>query len=309
MPKPDGGLRELELQCIPDRLIAFRLHRVLMPFFNQSLPGPTRSNWALYAELEQQIETRNQYCIVTDDIANCFPWAPIEPTLECHRQIINNPDLLWLIETVIRGHKGQNRTTGLCQGSRYSPAALEFLLHNHLDTLLSAEYRGSRTLYRYVDNLLIVCNNEHDCRQAIQSAEEHLSERGFQLKHNEGPPEDIRDNTRRKILGVIPRWQNGKLHFTIPEDAFQKLETSLNAATLSSHPLSRVQNVTKDWLSAYGPALVAQTVRDVVNKVINLCRNSGFVEITHRNLSQTAAEAYQRWQELRSTVRTSPDRN
>ena len=308
IPKPDGGQRELELQCIPDRLVAYLLQKVLMPFFNERLPALTQSVHALYAKLELYIENRNHYSIVTDDIENCFPSAPIAPTIECHRQIINNPDLLWLIETVIRGHAGQNQETGLCQGSPYSPAALELLLHNHLDSRFQTEYRGSRNLYRYVDNLLIVCNNEHDCRQAVQFAEASLTELGFRLKHNEGPPMDLRYNTERTILGFIPCWQDGKLNFTIPEDAYGKLEISLNKATLSRYPLKYAVAAAEGWISAYGPALVNQAVQDVVVERVNgICRSGGFLEIKPSSLLQTVSNAHQKWQELRRSVRTPTD--
>ena len=303
IPKPDGGQRELELQCIPDRLIAYLLQNVFRPFFNSILPGLTQTVPILFARWEQVIETEGKYIFDEQDIQNCFPSAPIDPTLECHRHIINNEEILWLIETVIRGYEGQNRTTGLCQGSPYSPVALELLLHNHLDSRFTTEYRGSRDLLRYVDNLLIVSNNELDCRQATQFMEDCLSEIELILKHNENHPMDIRENTERVILGMIPRWQDRKLHLTIPENAFLHLETGLNEATISRYPTQHATAVAKGWISAYGPALVNQAVREVVDRVYNTCRHTGFL-LNRRKLSTTARRAHQKWQEIRRQVRT-----
>ena len=148
--------RELQLHRVIDRVIAKALQLALDGFFRGLLPRLGKDVHDVYAEMQWSIRGNIGHFLTVDDIENCFPNAPIDVVMDCHRRHISQPDLLWLIETIVRGHEGPEHTTGLYQGSPYSPVAMEFLLHTHLDTRFGTEYRGFPLLLRYVDNINIL---------------------------------------------------------------------------------------------------------------------------------------------------------
>jgi RNA-directed DNA polymerase len=206
-PKGDGRWRELQLQRITDRTVAKALQVCLDGYRRAHLPGIGRGVWRIYAQMERAMRERRGYVLAIDDIRDCFPTTPLNAVMEAHRQHIRQPDLLWLVETIIRGNDGPEHAVGLDQGSPTSPAALELTLHTRLDARLEAEQRGLPLLWRYVDNLTYVCSSEREGHQALQATGDILAELNMQLKGQDGPPWDIRDRDYDRVdLGLIPRW-------------------------------------------------------------------------------------------------------
>jgi len=295
IPKGDGRFRELQLNCILDRVVAKALQVALDEYWRTQLPRLGRDVWCTYAEMQRVMRQQKAYVLAIDDVRDCFPSTPLEPVLDCHRQHITQPDLLWLIETIVRGHDGPAHTTGLHQGSPYSPVAMELLLHNQLDTRLEAMYRGYPLLLRYVDNINVVCSSEREGRDFLQLCTTILNEIGLRLKSAEGPPLDIRDQHDRVVLGLIPRWLDGGLSFTVPETGFEDLEHGLAEATTSIAPLAMTLDVICGWLNAVGPALTTAVRLEVVGRVINMARRCGFSELRREDLLDVGRRARARW--------------
>lgn len=294
IPKDENRVRKLRLLRIIDRVVAKSLQIAPNEYWCSQLPGISLNSWMIWAKMQRVMRERKAYVLATDDIHECFPHAPLNEVMQCHCRHITQPDLLWLIETVIRGHKGPGNTIGLDQGSPYSPVAMELLLHTHLDLRLKALYRGI-PLYRYVDNLTFICNSEHEGNQILQAAEEILAELDFSLKCEERPPMDIRDaNFDRKVLGLIPRWQNGQLTFSIPESAYDDLQTSFIETLESPNPAETARKVAIGKIESLGPALVNRVAPTVIDRVISIARNCGFTEL-RKNLSETALKARNQW--------------
>lgn len=297
--KGNGRTRGLRLLRIMDRVVAEALHIALEGYWRSQLPGIGRDAWVIWAEMQRVMRERRAYVLATDDIRDCFPHALLDEIIRCHRRHISQPDLLWLIETVIRGHDGLGHMTGLDQGSPYSPVAMELLLHDHLDTRLEAEFRGFPLLLRYVDNLTFICSSENEGNRVLQVAEETLADLGFSLKCEERPPMDIRDSSfNRKVLGLIPRWQNGQLMFSIPESTFDDLRVSLSNALQSPAPVETARKAARGRIESLGPALVKRVVPSVVDRVISTARDCGFTELQRKVLIETAYKARKRWLEL-----------
>ena len=296
VPKGDGRVRQLLLQIITDRVVAKALQLALDSYWRQQLPGIGRDVWRIYADMQRVMREWKAYVLAIDDVEDCFPSALIEAVLEFHRQHIAQQELLWLIEQVIRGHEGPDRMPGLHQGSPYSPVAMELLLHHCLDRRLEAAHQGFPLLLRYVDNLTFVCRSVHEGSEIIRTSGDILAEQGLRLKGKDGQPQDIRDPDFNKVLlGVIPRWQNGQLTFSIPESGFEDLRNGFVEAAIHPKPTQAAKAVAYGWTKAVGPTLVNKATQEVVDRVMKVARDCGFRELSARDLCDTAHRARKRW--------------
>ena len=302
IPKGDGRFRRLQLNRILDRVVAKALQLATDAFWRVRLPRLGKDVPDLYATMQQAMQHSGARWLTPSDIRDCFPRTPIETVLACHRRHISQPDLLWLIETIVRGHEGPEHTTGLYQGSPYSPVAMELLLHTHLDTWFGTEYRGLPLLLRYVDNLNIVTRSAREGREALRFCERVLEDLGFNLKPERPPmdaPMDLRTtHPGRKVLGLNPCWRNEQLHFTIPETAYSNLREGLAESIVKPDPLATAFAVATGWLNAMGPALTNSATSAVIDRVIRISRECGFTEIRSCDLQGTCRLANAKWQVL-----------
>lgn len=302
LPKGDGRYRELHLHRILDRVIAKALQVSLDRHWRVRLPRLGKDVFDLFATIHRLMRQSDARFLLVSDIRECFPSAPIDAVLECHRRHISNMNLLWLIETIVRGHDGPEHTIGLYQGSPYSPVAMELLLHTYLDIRFGTGHRELPFLLRYVDNLNIVCRNEREGREALRFCERVLYDLGLNLKP-EGPPMnspmDLRsEHPNRKVLGLNPFWRNEQLHFTIPETAYNDLREGFAKSIVQSNPVKAALAVATGWLNAMGPALTNAVTPTIVNRVISISRECGFNELRSNTLQETCHQAHNRWQVL-----------
>jgi len=311
LPKGDGRFRELQLNRILDRVVAKALQLALDPYWRAHLPRVGKDVWDVYAAMQKAMQQSDARFLVVSDVRDCFPSASIESVLECHRRHISQPDLLWLIETIVRGHDGPKHPTGLYQGSPYSPVAMELLLHTLLDSRFGTEFRGIPLLLRYVDNINIVCRSEREGREALRFCEEVLRDLGFNLKPERSPmnsPMDLRkEHPNRKVLGLNPYWRNEQLHFTIPETAYDDLREGFVESTVRQNPVTTALGVATGWLGAVGPALTNAVTPAIVDRVIRISRECGFTELRSNDLQGTCRLAHARWQVLTSEGRNRGD--
>ena len=207
IPRAGGRFRELRLRGIFDRALAAAVNEVLTPAIDpQLLPccfgyRRRRSTLHMLAALERDMRDTGRRVIVTDDISNAFPSVRIEDVLIDFRQIIHDDKLFWLVETIIRGHDGGLHTLGLDQGCPISPGALNLRLNFCLDRPFTAG-PGSPPLYRWADNIALLCRGVTDGRDDHRRIGELLRSAGFNLK-GEGPPSNLaRQGAKSCYLGT-----------------------------------------------------------------------------------------------------------
>lgn len=296
IPHPGRPPRELELQSILDRTVAKTLQLALDPFWRSELPNLGRSVWQLFADLQHAIRERQAFVLAVDDIQNCFPTTPIASVVHWHQELISQPELLWLTERIIQGHGGPERMTGLCQGSPYSPVALELLLHHCLDVPMTEAHSGLPLLLRYVDNLTFLCRSEREGQEAQQWTRNCLSSYGYELKGEDDAPRDLRDpDFNQVVLGMIPFWQHNQLKFRIPDESYADLETGLLNANLCPRPVTTARRVCQGWLEAVGMALTNAVTPTVIDRILEIGRQAGYREIDQRSLRETAKRSRRRW--------------
>ena len=294
--KPSGGIRSLSIQTIPDRVVAKAFQQCFDGYWRQVLPGYGRSVVDLFCELERYVRRHGTYFIQIEDIQNCYPSAPLDKIVECQNRHFAGADLRWLAEQVVRGHEGFERRTGIGQGSPYSPVAVKTLLHHHFDTELEARYQGTLPSLRYVDNLTFGVKSKRQGQEISDLANSILNELGFNLKPNEGCCIDLRDPAQnKKLLGLVPRWQDGQLMFSIPDKAYKRLNDRLLEATITDYPERSAELVVNGWLNASGPALTNAVREEVISNVISNLRTFGFTQMNRKDLLATAKEARNAW--------------
>lgn len=291
--KNAGGTRDLALFRFMDRTVAKALLNCLKPFWNERLIA--LSTRQIFARLHWAIQEQRHYVLATDDIRKCFDYAPLDDVMAWHRHYIQKQRLLELIERIIRGNDSLDTGIGLAQGSPISPTAMDLLLHHVLDLVMTHRTRNTSS-FRYVDNLAYLCSNVSEGIRVLSMANEVLEEAGFQLKREEGEPQDLRAPEYNKVLlGLIPLWQNGLLTFSIPESSFETLNTGLAVANEAPIPAENALRRCTGWLQAQGPALMRNVEREVVDRVVDMARHAGFRNVTHRDMLDVAALARSSW--------------
>lgn len=293
IPKSATKVRTLALQRLTDRAVAKALTNCLTPFWEPVINR--RGVWQIYAQLDREIRRRQIYVLAIDDIKDCFPNAPRSEVLFWHRHYISHEVLLDLIERIILGHDGQGQLTGLDQGSPSSPVAIDVLLYHILDIVLEARSRNTPQ-FRYVDNLTYLCRDVREAANVLSIARELVERSGFQLKGTDGEPQDLRDPSySRVVLGLIPRWQNGRLSFSIPQKAFDNLAEGLRYANEAERPSDNALRRCQGWLHSLGPALTNAVTPEVVNRVVDMARLEGFRNVTRRDMFTKAERARGAW--------------
>ena len=293
-----GGTRLLDIPTLFDRVVMKALLLCLNDYWSRILSGYGRDVWLIYAIMQQAIWREQKYVLAIDDIRNCYPSAPIEQVLHTQQSYLNQPELMSLVERIIRGRCGPHHTTGLEQGSPYSPVAMESFLHNSLDTVMTVRFPGLIQL-RYVDNTTYLCRDSNEGEQILQTANEILSEAQLRLKREDGPPQDIRDpNHNRTLLGLIPVWANGEIQPSIPESAYSNLETGMTMSRNLPKSVVAIRRTMLGWINAVGPALTNSRAQRVVDRVSEMALQKGFREFSRSELLNTAREARKRWLNL-----------
>jgi retron-type reverse transcriptase len=310
IPKGDGRFRELKLRSIIDRMIAKAvvnglLARLDAEFLPNSLGfRPGRNIWQLLAALAYAIDTTGYTYFIQDDIRDAFPSVPIAAALQCYQRYIHDAELLWLIETTLRGHDGSARTVGIDQGCPLSPLTLNVLMHHILDQPLSAAGLGYPVWYRYADNLAYLCRTATDARQAIQRARDLLTGTGFFLKGEDGIGLDLkRTGAKVQLLGYSLQLVQNHLQIGTGNKAYMGLEKTLAMAHLANIPSLAANTAIQGWLAAIGPAIESVRSCELIERVRQIAARYGYRELGPiAAMEHTLGEAYQRWTSYRAAA-------
>ncbi len=299
IPKSSGGTRTLKLHCAVDRALAKALNNAMSPWARSAAPRLTESVHQLYARMQRTIREQQLFTLTVDDVRKCFDEVRIDDVMSVLRESVSQPDLIWLSETLMRGHEGSNRQVGIDQGSPWSPTAVELTLHQLLDVPFAREASSNTLLFRYADNLLILSSDSQSGLESQALCRELLQRHSMTLKAQDPPPFDLRDPSHgHVVLGLIPWWDQNCLRFRIPDEAYQVLEQQLLVAGTINRPLKQATAVVNGFISAYGPALTAMEVPNVLSRLGRVLFDNGHYEFPEDRLGDQMGRAYQRWIEL-----------
>jgi hypothetical protein len=258
---------------------------------------PNRGVLRLLAELERVMIDTGRWVLAVDDIEKAFDHVILDDVLADHGRYVTDPSLLALVEVVLRGGDEEERKRGIDQGSPYSPTALNVRLHHAHDLGFHPGHHPPR--YRYADNLVYLCRDVSEGRQALDESRRLLGKAGFALKGENGPPTDLRRGEEAHLLGFNLSRGNGRLGFALGCESWTKLEQRLTAAHETPHPARTAHEVLEGWIASYGPAF--ESLRDdTLTRVLDTAARHGFREaISREALGEAWRRAGSHWDALR----------
>jgi hypothetical protein len=257
----------------------------------------------MLAQLERTMIEHNRWVLATDDIHHAFDSVVIEDVLADHRRHLDQPAIIALVDSVLRGHEGQARKVGIDQGGAYSPTALNARLHFAHDLDFDRDHHPF--WYRYADNLVYLCQDVSEGEKMMEKARGLLVKAGFTLKGEDGPPTDLRQGNSVQLLGFTLSLhpQEGHLVLEIGKDAWSGLEQALERAHAEDNPPDTALAVIRGWINAYGPAFEGRWMSTIPQQVLDTATYYGFRELAHpEELKEWWMTSYQSWCTFRSGV-------
>lgn len=189
IPKPNGGVRNLGIPTIVDRVIEQAIAQVLTPIaephFSDNSYGfrPNRRAQQAIVKLLEYFNNGNIY-VVDIDLEKFFDNVPQDKLMTLVHNLINDPDTESLIRkylnagVMVKG-KYEETTKGTPQGGNLSPLLSNIML-NELDKELEA--RGLNFV-RYADDCIITVRSKASANRVMASVTKWI-EKKLRLKVN-----------------------------------------------------------------------------------------------------------------------------
>lgn len=208
IPKDDGGVRELGMPCVRDRIVQQALLTQLQPIFEEDFhPSsygyrPGRSCHDAIDKATMFIREYGRRWVVDMDLSKCFDRLDHNLIIEGVRKRVTDGSILRLIEQflssgVMKGEVLEATLRGSPQGGVISP----LLANIYLDAFDQEMKRRGHRLVRYADDILILCRSESGARQALDVATAIL-EKTLKLQVNTDKTHLVHSDEGVKFLGV-----------------------------------------------------------------------------------------------------------
>ena len=233
--KPDGGIRQLGIPTVMDRIIQQAIVQVISPicelYFSKTSYG-FRPNKSCEKAIIKLLEYLNDgYTWVVDiDLEKFFDTVPQDRLMSLVHNMIQDGDTESLIRrylhsgVVIKG-KVHKTLVGTPQGGNLSPLLSNIML-NELDKEL--EQRGLKFV-RYADDCIITVRSESSAKRVMHSIVRFIEKR-LGLKVNITKTKIVRPN-KLKYLG-FGFWKSGEVWKCRPhDDSIQKFKLKLKKLT------------------------------------------------------------------------------
>jgi group II intron reverse transcriptase/maturase len=205
IPKPKGGVRNLGIPTVLDRLIQQAMHQTLSPIFEPTFSAhsygfrPGRSAHDAVKAAREYIETGNSW-VVDIDLERFFDTVNHDRLMAKLKDVISDKRVLKLVNAYLKAgvmSNGMMQVTeeGTPQGSPLSPLLSNIVL-TELDMKL--EERGHRFV-RYADDCNIYVKSERSAKRVLESTSKFIEKR-MRLKVNDAKSAVDRAN-KRTFLG------------------------------------------------------------------------------------------------------------
>jgi len=255
IPKPGGGMRELGIPTVTDRLIQQALLQVLQPIidptFSEHSYGFRPGRRARDAVLMAQHHVQEGYRVVVDvDLEKFFDRVNHDILMERLSRRVSDKAVLrlirhYLVAGIMDGGVVSERYEGTPQGGPLSPLLANVLL-DEVDRAL--EKRGHRFV-RYADDCNVYVRSRKAGERALAGLRQ-LYDR-LHLKVNEAKTA-VAPATGRKFLGYA-LWQSreGRIKCAVAYKALETFKQRIRELTGRSGGRSLPEVV--EWLKAYVP--------------------------------------------------------
>ena len=209
IPKDGGGVRELGIPTVRDRVVQQALLEILQPIFD---PGfhpssygyrPGHSAHQAVAKAELFIREYNLRHVVDMDLSRCFDTLNHDLILWGLRKRVADGSVLGLVRQflqsgVMTGDGWIEAEEGSPQGGVISP----LLANIYLDAFdQEMKSRGHR-IVRYADDILILTRSKSAAENALKQASRYLEEE-LKLTVNPQKTEVVNSRDGVKFLGIV----------------------------------------------------------------------------------------------------------
>ena len=256
IPKDDGGVRELGIPTVRDRIVQQALTDILTPIFEpQFHPSsygyrPKRSGHCAISKATWFIRKYGLKHVVDMDLSKCFDRLDHQLIINSIKKRVRDGSVLKLIEQFLTSGvmiEGQWQATelGSPQGGVISP----LIANIYLDAFDQEMKRRGHRIVRYADDILILCRSRAGAENAKKQATK-LLEKELKLKVNQQKTHLTHSEDGVKFLGVEIR----ESYTRIQPKKLQGLKMKLKRMTKRNggKPLSAVINQVNPLLRGFG---------------------------------------------------------
>ena len=275
IPKPNGGVRNLGIPTIVDRVIEQAIAQVLTqiaePHFSEYSYGfrPNRRAQQAIVKLLEYFNDGYTY-IVDIDLEKFFDNVPQDKLMTLVHKLINDPDTESLIRkylnagVMVKG-KYEKTTKGTPQGGNLSPLLSNIML-NELDKELEA--RGLHFV-RYADDCVITVGSSAAANRVMSSVTKWI-EKKLGLKVN-ATKSKVTTPMKLKYLG-FGFWKDstdGKWKARPHKDSIKRFERKLKQLTKRSwsvtmdYRIMRLNQVIRGWINYFRIGSMKNTLKRI----------------------------------------------
>jgi len=180
IPKPDGRQRPLGIPTVRDRVVQQACKIVIEPLFEANFQEnsygfrPKRSAAEAVRAVKEAMVSG--WYVVDADIENYFDTIDHQMLMKLVGRRISDRRVLkllwqWLRVGVVEDGRRERTERGSPQGAVISPLLANIYLHV-LDMYWNQRYRSLGKLYRYADDVVVVCSNKADAMAALAAINE-----------------------------------------------------------------------------------------------------------------------------------------
>ena len=261
-----GGLRQLGIPTVMDRVIQQAIHQVLSPIwepqfseFSYGFRPKRNAHQALFQA--QTYINAGRHWIIDLDLKSFFDRVHHDYLMSLIGQKVRDKDLLSLIGKFLRAgilEDGaiQSRVEGTTQGGPLSPLLSNILLHE-LDKEL--EKRG-HCFVRYADDCSIFLTSRRAAERVLKSITNFLEQR-LHLEVNAEKTSICRP-TKFVLLGhgfvsSYKKGDKGKYRLSIAKKSWKRLKEKIKVVTRKTSPIpfteriERLNHVMRGWVNYF----------------------------------------------------------
>ncbi len=282
IPKPNGGVRNLGIPTVVDRIIEQAIAQVLIPMFEPQFSEhsygfrPGRRAQQAIVELLEYLNDGYTY-IVDIDLEKFFDNVPQDKLMYLVGKTVKDPDVISLVTKYLRAGvmvkgKYEETTIGTPQGGNLSPLLSNIML-NELDKELEA--RGLHFV-RYADDCIITVASSAAANRVMHSVTSWI-ERKLSLKVN-ATKSKVTKPTRLKYLGFSFVKMNGKWEARPHKDSINRFKRKLKKLTYRSWSVSmdyrilRLNQVIRGWINYFRIGKMKQNMTKIDKHLRNRMR-------------------------------------
>ena len=286
IPKPDGGIRNLGVPCVIDRILQQAIHQVLSPIYEEKFSKYSygfRPNRDCHMAINKVMEYLNEgYIYVVDiDLEKFFDTVNHDKLISLLLNTIKDGEVISLIRKYLVSGIMVNGVVieseqGTPQGGNLSPLLSNIVL-NELDKEL--ESRGLRFV-RYADDCMIFVKSLRAGQRVMESITNFI-EKKLRLKVNKSKSKvALYDEVKYLGFGFYYSPQHKQIRMRVHEKSIQRIKTKIKELTKRSWSvkldvrLLKLKQVIIGWINYYKLAdmkLLLKELDVIIRTRIRMC--------------------------------------